>query len=99
MKNENYRNEYLDPWDQGTYQTGSTNPPKSRSGLIAVLLIAVIFLAGISSILGILNVRLFSALKAQTDGNFPCLCMTTWMRLHPPAAVPPVLRLLFLRMK
>ena len=71
MKNENYSNEYMDPWDQGTYQTGSTNPPKSRSGLIAVLLIAVIFLAGITSILGILNIRLFSALNAQSDGNVP----------------------------
>lgn len=71
MKNENFNNEYLDPWDQGTYQTGSTNPPKSHSGLIAVLLIAVIFLAGIASILGILNVRLFSALKSQDDGTIP----------------------------
>lgn len=69
MKNENPSNPYNDPWDQGTYQTGSTNPPKSRSGLVAGLLMIVIFLAGITSILGILNIRLFSALNSQTDST------------------------------
>ena len=69
MNDERFNNEYHDPWDQGTYQTGSTNPPKSRSGLVAVLLIIVIFLAGITSILGILNIKLFSALNSQTDNT------------------------------
>ena len=69
MKNENPSNPYNDPWDQGTYQTGSTNPPKSRSGLVAGLLMIVIFLAGITSILGILNISLFSALNSQTDST------------------------------
>ena len=69
MKNDNLKNEYPDPWDQGTYQTGSTNPPKSRSGLVAFLLIAVIFLAGIASILGIANIRLFSALNAKPNNS------------------------------
>ena len=41
------------------YRTGSTRPKKSKSGLIAVLLAAVIFLGGIASLLGILNIRLF----------------------------------------
>ena len=27
-----------DPWNQGTYRTGSTRPPKSHGGIIAVLL-------------------------------------------------------------
>lgn len=69
MKQDNL--DYRDPWDQGTYQTGSTNPPKSRSALVAVLLIAVIFLAGLTSFLGIMNIHLFSALNAQTDGTIP----------------------------
>ena len=69
MKHEHF--DCREPWDQGTYQTGSTNPPKSHSGLVAVLLIAVIFLAGVTSILGILNIRLFSALSSQTDGTIP----------------------------
>ena len=69
MKQEHL--DHRDPWDQGTYQTGSTNPPKSHSGLVALLLIAVIFLAGIASILGIMNIRLFSALNAQNEGTVP----------------------------
>ena len=69
MRNTNI--DHCEPWDQGTYQTGSTNPPKSRSGLVAVLLILVIFLAGIVSILGIMNIRLFSALNAQSQYTVP----------------------------
>jgi membrane-associated protease RseP (regulator of RpoE activity) len=76
MKSDDFKTEYPDPWDQGFYQTGSTNPPKSHSGLVAFLLIAVIFLAGIASFLGFMNIRLFSALKEQSGGNVP-------MALHP----------------
>ena len=60
-----------EPWEQGTYQTGSTKPPKSRSGPVALLLILVIFLAGLTSILGIMNIRLFSVLKSQDQGTIP----------------------------
>ena len=28
-----------DPWDQGSWQTGSTRPPKDRGGTMALLLI------------------------------------------------------------
>jgi serine protease Do len=84
MKNDNLKNEYPDPWEQGTYQTGSTNPPKSHSGLIAFLLIAVIFLAGVSSFLGIMNIRLFSALNEKTDNTVPLSLHTdTNTDLHP----------------
>ena len=69
MKNQEF--DSREPWNQGTYQTGSTNPPKSHSGLVTVLLITVIFLAGIASILGVLNVRLFSALNAQNGTTVP----------------------------
>ena len=58
MKHDEF--DYCEPWDQGTYQTGSTQPPKNRGGLMAVLLILVIFLAGLTSVLGIMNIRLFS---------------------------------------
>ena len=53
----------MDPWDRDSYETGSTCPPKNRSGLIALLLGAVIFLVGVVSALGFLNIRLFG----QTD--------------------------------
>ena len=57
-----------DPWEQDSYETGSTKPPKSRGGLIALLLIAVIFLGGITGVLGIMNIKLFRQLK-QTDSS------------------------------
>lgn len=52
------------PCKQDTYQTGSTRPPKSYGGVIAVLLVLVIFLCGISTALGLMNIRLFRQLNA-----------------------------------
>ena len=43
--NQNHR----DPWEPGKYETGRTRPPKSHTGLIAVLLVVVIFLSGLVS--------------------------------------------------
>ena len=57
-----------DPWERDSYETGSTKPPKSRGGLIAVLLIAVIFLGGISSVLSVMNIKLFRQLNKK-DGS------------------------------
>ena len=65
-RNNNY---HMDPWDSDSYETGSTRPPKSHGGLIAVLLVLVIFLGGISSALGVLNIKLFHKLDA--GGNDP----------------------------
>ncbi len=56
------------PWDQDSYATGSTQPPKTRRGLVTGLLIAVIFLGGIASALGILNIRLLGQLN-DLNGN------------------------------
>lgn len=55
-----------EPWDPSIYGTGRTNPPKNRGGIIAFLLVLVIFLGGLASVLGILNVRLFTQLKEQS---------------------------------
>ncbi len=55
-----------DPWDASTYQTGSTTPPKSHSGIIAALLALVIVLCGVITVLGITNVRLFRQLDKQS---------------------------------
>lgn len=51
------------------YQTGSTRPPKSYRGLVAVLLVLVIFLGGIVSALGLMNIQLFRALQNQTPAE------------------------------
>ncbi len=53
----------IDPWEQDSYQTGSTQPPKSRGGLVAVLFVTVILLCGITTALGVMNVRLFKKLQ------------------------------------
>ena len=56
---------YNEPWDSSIYGTGRTKPPKNHGGIIAVLLVAVIFLGGLVSVLGILNVKLTRELKDQ----------------------------------
>lgn len=48
-----------------TYQTGVTKPEKSHSGVVAVLLMLVIFLCGIATALGLVNIKLFT--DTQTD--------------------------------
>ena len=62
---DDYR-KHNEPWDPSIYGTGRTNPPKNRGGIIAFLLVLVIFLGGLVSVLGILNVRLFTQLKEQS---------------------------------
>ena len=61
-----YRNnKYSDSWDDGVFGTGKTEPPKSHSGIIALLLILVIFLSGIVSLLSFMNIKLFHQLSQQ----------------------------------
>ena len=48
-----------EPWEQNFYQTGSTKPPKNHRGLVAAVLVAIIFFGGIFSALGLMNIRLF----------------------------------------
>lgn len=54
-------------WDDGAYGTGRTCPPKTHSGMIALLLILVIFLSGIITVLGLMNVRLFRELSDHEE--------------------------------
>ena len=63
-----YQDQY--PYNtQGTYQTGSTRPPKSRGGLIAFLLVVVILLLGAVTILGAMNVKLFKELRGDSGSD------------------------------
>ena len=55
------------PWDDGSWQTGSTRPPKDRGGTMALLLILIIFLCGIITVLGIMNVKLFTQLQTREE--------------------------------
>lgn len=52
--------------EEQTYQTGSVTPPKKYNGIIAFLLVLVIFLCGVSTALGLMNIRLFRQL---TEAN------------------------------
>ena len=64
MDNRN-KNKYKDPWDDGVFGTGNTEPPKNHSSIIALLLILVIFLSGIISLLSFMNIKLFQELNHQ----------------------------------
>lgn len=69
MRKDTWNHNGWDPWEQDTYQTGKTRPPKSHDGLIAVLLVLVILLCGIVSVLSLLNIRLFRQLSIQSKEN------------------------------
>ena len=58
---------FPDPWEQNFYQTGRTRPPKNRRGLLAFLMVAIIFLCGIVSAMGLLNIRLFRELNTDDE--------------------------------
>ena len=57
----------IEPWGDWEYGTGRTKPPKSHSGIIAVLLILVILLCSVVSVLGVLNIRLFQKLSQREE--------------------------------
>ena len=73
---DDYRN-HNEPWDPGIYGTGRTHPPKNHGGIIAVLLVIVIFLSGLVSVLGIMNVKLFAQLKNQSHGSKDSLAVVS----------------------
>ena len=79
---EDNRNYDKDPWDQGLYETGRTTPPKRYGGLIAVLLVLVIFLSGLVSVLGILNVKLFAELTDLAQEKDDAISFINEMDAH-----------------
>ena len=84
MDNRNYNdNEYEYDWDTRYYGTGPTEPPKEKSGTMALMLILVIFLFGIIAVLGILNIRLFQELKTKRQEAELSISFTTESTLPP----------------
>lgn len=65
------------------YQTGPTAPPKSHGGIIAILLIAVIFLCGLVSILSLMNIRLFQMVKTQQNPDISLQVRTSSIETEP----------------
>ena len=68
---DEHRKDQYDPWTHGVYETGRTRPPKNHGGIIAVLLVIVIFLGGLVSALGVLNIRLFAELNTPSEDSDP----------------------------
>lgn len=56
-------------FDNQTYQTGNTAPPKSRGGLVAALLAVIIILGGVVSIMGLMNIHMFRQLMGADKGT------------------------------
>ena len=65
-----HKHNNIEPWENDSYETGSTRPPKSYGGLVAVLLVLVILLCGVSSILGVMNIRLGIQMQGQDGVGF-----------------------------
>ena len=61
----------LPEWDCGTYQTGSTTPPKRTSGMLTLLMLLVVFLGGLVSVLGLVNIRLIKQLATTPEVTIP----------------------------
>ena len=71
-QNKRYNPKYFrepEPWDDESWQTGSTQPPKDRGSSMALLLILIIFLCGIITVLGIMNVKLFTQLQSREEAS------------------------------
>ena len=73
----NERNRNYPEWNDNTYYTGPTEPPKNRGALIALLLIFIIFLCGIVTVLGVLNIRLFQKLSREDSHQELAISFTT----------------------
>ena len=71
------RNEIYSDWDDQYYGTGPTQPPKTRGGLVALMLILIIFLCGIITVLGVLNIKLFQQLKLRQEVEELSISFTT----------------------
>lgn len=79
------KNAVPEPIDSNTYQTGVTRPPKSSNGLVAVLLVAVIFLGGLASAMGFINIRLLSQIIKNPGSTIPLDVQTNPSEDLPPA--------------
>lgn len=65
-----------------TYQTGSTNPPKSHAGLLTFLLSLTILICGASTILSLMRINLLQKILQQTENQ------TCTMAFAEPAQTP-----------
>lgn len=86
MEERNHPN--MEPWDRDFYETGSTKPPKSHGGAVAVLLIAVILLCSAATALGIMNIKLYRKLQEDPSVSFSAGTQPTGNPTEPSDAPP-----------
>ena len=77
-------NENKQPALPNTYQTGSTAPPKSHTGIVAFLLSATILICGISSIFSLMRINLLQKVAVQTEKQ---KCTMAFARPEPAARI------------
>lgn len=70
-KDHRFKEDPLEAWEQNFYRTGSTHPQKSHRGLLAILLVMIIFLSGIFTAFSLLNIRLFRSLPMDSNPMHP----------------------------
>ena len=87
---EDYKNTPYASWEQDSFRTGSTRPPKKRGGLVAILLIAVILLCSVVGALGFMNIRLFSRLQKQPPSELTFHDHTALATEPAPATMPQI---------
>ena len=87
MEERNHPN--MEPWNRDSYETGSTKPPKSHGGAVAVLLIAVILLCSAATALGIMNIKLYRKLQEDPSVSFSAGTQPTGSPTEP-SDTPPV---------
>ena len=85
------KQQHNDPWDESVYGTGRVNPPKNHGGLIAFLLVLVIFMLGLVSAMGFLNVRLFAQLRGTGEPDSNPVDFVAEEATAPTEAMPSVL--------
>lgn len=64
-KDHHFKENPIESWEQSFYRTGSTHPPKSHRGLLAILLVITIFFCGIFTAFSLLNIHLFRSLPVE----------------------------------
>lgn len=84
MNNENWNMaDRPEPWEQCHYCTGDTNPHKSNRGILAILLILVIFFSGVATAFNLMNIRLFQSFWEAA----PATVSLRFSNTHPAADV------------
>ncbi len=70
MDERNYNPNTNEPWENHSYTTGSTKPPKNRGGIIAIVLCAAIVLCGVISVFSLLTGRAQKSADTSSPVHF-----------------------------